>query len=332
MDRLTVLGAGSWGTTLAAILAGKGYEVGLWARSGSLAASIKEKFENETYLPGVRLSKNITPTNSLEEALRGSGLVVCAIPSHGIRDIFSTARRFMEAGSVIVSAAKGIEEGTHLTPSGILKEVLAGRPCGSIVVLSGPSFAREVSLKLPTAVCAASSSADDAAAVQKTFSTPSFRVYTNTDVTGVELGGALKNVIAISSGISDGLGLGNNARAALITRGLAEMARLGMKMGANPATFSGLSGIGDLVLTCTGALSRNYSVGYEIGRGRSLPDITKDMRMVAEGVKTSKGARSLAGIHNVEMPIAGAVYDVLYGGKSAKETVLELMMRELKGE
>ncbi|MBI5491960.1 MAG: NAD(P)-dependent glycerol-3-phosphate dehydrogenase [Deltaproteobacteria bacterium] len=331
IERFTVLGAGSWGTTLADVLAQKA-KVTLWARSSALCRSISEKSENETYLPGIKLSRNITPTDSLEEALSGAGLIVSAVPSHGLREIISRARPFIPAKAVIVSATKGIEETTGLTPHGIISDVLPRGEHGGIVVLSGPSFANEVARKLPAAVCAASESKDAADIVQKTFSTSYFRVYTNSDVIGVELGGALKNVIAIASGISDGLGLGNNARAALITRGLAEISRLGTRMGANPLTFSGLSGLGDLVLTCTAALSRNYTVGLEIGRGRKPGDITNSMRMVAEGVRTSKAAMELAASKGVDMPITGEVYNVLYKGRPPKDAVLELMTRELKGE
>ncbi len=331
MERLTVLGAGSWGTTLADVLAQKS-KVTLWARSSALCKSILEKSENETYLPGIKLSGNIKPTSSLEEAVSGADLVVSVIPSHGVREIISGATPFISKSAIIVSATKGIEETTGLTPHGIIREFLPEGACRGIVVLSGPSFANEVIRKLPAAVCAASKSADAANIVQKAFSTGYFRVYTNSDVTGVELGGALKNVIAIASGISDGLGLGNNARAALITRGLAEITRLGVRMGANPLTFSGLSGLGDLVLTCTAALSRNYTVGLEIGKGRGLKEITGSMRMVAEGVKTSKAAKELAEKNGVEMPITEEVYNVLYKGKPPKSAVLELMTRELKGE
>lgn len=332
MERVAVLGAGSWGTALAQIVADKGSGVALWMRSAGLCGQILKDQENLAYLPGVRLSKNLVPTTDIRQALEGARMIVSVVPSHGLRTVAALVRPLVAKDAIIVSATKGIEEGTNLTASGIIKEVFADIGYRDLVVLSGPSFAKEVSLNLPAAVCAASVSLESASAVQKAFSTPAFRVYTNSDVTGVELGGALKNVIAIASGISDGLGLGNNARAALITRGLAEMTRLGVAMGANQLTFSGLSGIGDLVLTCTGHLSRNYTVGYEIGKGRVLEDVTKGMRMVAEGVRTSIGASALAGIYSVEMPITAAVCDVLYGGKPAREAVFDLMMRELKGE
>lgn len=331
MGSLTVLGAGSWGTTLAQVLALKGYRVMLWAREAEVRRSILEVRENTVFLPGIKLSANIIPCETFEESLRGSDFIVSVIPSHGVRAVFSEAKRHVNKGAVIVSATKGIEEGTMLTACGILRDVF-GDMDTRLAVLSGPSFAKEVSLKLPTALCAASDSLEAAEQVQKAFSTPYFRVYTNSDVIGVELGGALKNVIAIAAGISDGLGLGHNARAALITRGLAEMTRLGVKMGAQPGTFAGLSGLGDLVLTCTGPLSRNYSVGVSIGKGEDIAEITKDMRMVAEGVKTSKGALELSRHNGVDMPITEGVYNVIYNGKAPKEAVMDLMTRELKGE
>ncbi|MBZ0221069.1 MAG: NAD(P)-dependent glycerol-3-phosphate dehydrogenase [Candidatus Methylomirabilis sp.] len=331
MGRITVLGAGSWGTTLAQVLALKGKKVSLWAREEEVRASIAERRENSMYLPGVELSSGITPFTSIKEALDGSDFVVSVIPSHGLRGVFTEARDFIADGSLIVSATKGIEEGSMMTPAGVISEALSGKPF-FFAVLSGPSFAKEVSRMLPAALSAASASIESARRVQEEFSTNYFRVYTNDDVTGVELGGALKNVVAIASGISDGLGLGHNARAALITRGLAEMARLGVKMGARRETFSGLSGLGDLVLTCTGPLSRNYSVGVSIGRGEAIGDITGRMLEVAEGVKTSRAARELASGNGVEMPITEAVYSVIYERKQPREAVLELMGRNLKGE
>ncbi|MBI4948609.1 MAG: NAD(P)-dependent glycerol-3-phosphate dehydrogenase [Deltaproteobacteria bacterium] len=332
MERLTVLGAGSWGTTLADILARKGFEAVLWARDPLLAEAIKRERENEPYLPGVKLSPNLRPTASLEEALSGSSLIVSAVPSHGLRDVFSRARPFIPKDAIIVSASKGIEEETLLTARAVIEDTLRETPHSDISVLSGPTFAKEVSVRLPAAVCAASRSHEAAERVQRAFSTQYFRVYTNSDIIGVELGGALKNVIAIAAGICDGLALGSNARAALITRGLAEMSRLGVKMGASPMTFSGLSGLGDLVLTSTAHLSRNYMVGREIGLGRKLPEITGTMKMVAEGVKTSRASRALAERQGADMPITTEVCRVLYEGKDPRDAVLELMMRGLKVE
>lgn len=330
--KIGVLGAGSWGTTLAALLAGKGFDVKLWVREPEVFEEIRKTNENKTFLPGVKLPSNLTPCREFKEALSGAFIVLCVVPSHGLRAVFSQALPFISKDAVIVSATKGMEEATGLTAAGILNDVLKGVSHDGIVALSGPTFATELALKLPAAATAASLSARAGAKAQQAFSTPYFRVYTNADVIGVELGGALKNVMAIASGISDGLKLGHNARAALITRGLAEMTRLGVKMGANPLTFSGLSGMGDLVLTCTGPLSRNYSVGVAIGQGKSMDEITKGMTMVAEGVKTSRAARSLAASVGVDMPITSAVYSVLYEGKEARDAVIELMNRDLKGE
>ncbi len=327
----TVIGGGSWGTTLANLLAEKGNAVRLWVRCASLCELIDTTGENPLYLEGIRLSQNILPTTSLEEALKDSSLVVCAVPSHGIRAIFKDASRYIGKEAIIVSASKGIEEGSHLTCSAILKECIQEELHQRVVVLSGPSFAKEVSRGLPTAVCVAGRT-DHAERIQKIFSTSSFRVYTSPDMTGVELGGALKNVVAIASGISDGLGLGNNARAALITRGLKEMVRLGIECGAEEKTFYGLSGMGDLVLTCTGELSRNRKVGLQIGRGKKLEEILSVMKMVAEGVRTSRSVRELARLKGVDMPITEQVYSILYDGKSPRVAVMELMTRRLKEE
>ena len=343
-EKIGVLGAGSWGTTLAALLAHKGFDVRLWVREPEVFDEIEKTGVNNAFLPGIKLPDNLKPCREFKEALSGASIVLCAVPSHGVRGVFKAARPFISGDAVIVSATKGMEEGTGLTPAGILKDTLKDAHYKGIVALSGPTFAKEVALKLPAAAAAASASMEAATIVQKTFSTPYFRVYTNTDVIGCEIGGALKNVIAIASGISDGLSLGHNARAALITRGLAEITRFGVQMGANPLTFSGLSGLGDLVLTCTGPLSRNYSVGVSIGQGGTIDEITKGMAggctpgrgctpgMVAEGVKTSKAARALAASIGVDMPITCAVYSVLYEGKGAKDAVFELMNRDLKGE
>ena len=330
MEKVSVLGAGAWGTAIAALLADNGHDVELWALEGEVVASINGVYENSVYLPGVRLPKGIKAHADLDTALAGARMVINVVPSHGVRQVFKKARGFIEPGAVITSASKGIEEETLKTPSGILTDLLGDE--FDIVALSGPSFAKEVSLKLPTAVSAASSSPGAAAYVQKVFSSEHFRVYTNTDIIGVELGGALKNVIAIASGISDGLKLGHNARAALITRGLNEMSTLGATLGAKSATFSGLSGLGDLVLTCTGPLSRNYTLGRSIGAGGNLKELLEGVRTVAEGVRTSKAARALASKHEVDMPITEAVCRVLYEGKGPRDAVRELMERELTHE
>lgn len=332
MEKIGVLGGGAWGTALANLLAEKGFDVTLWVRRDELCHLIKKTGENTDYLPGVKLSTRILPTNTLKEAITDKTLLVCAIPSHGIRGVLGEAGGFFSAGTIIISASKGIEEETLLTPSQILKEVFPKWLHSNLAVLSGPSFAREVSLHLPTAVVIASERLELAERWQAIFNTPYFRVYTTQDVIGVELGGALKNIIAIASGICDGLGLGNNARASLITRGLVELSRLGERMGANPSTFSGLSGLGDLVLTCTGELSRNRHVGVMIGKGHRLEDILAGMKMVAEGVKTTRAVYNMAHRLGVEMPITEEVYRVLYEGKPPQDAVWELMTRGLKGE
>ena len=330
MGSISVIGAGSWGTAIGVLVSGKGLKVTLWARNSEFCDTLRKEKENKLYLPGVKFPKTLSVTSTLADALKGARIVVCCVPSHGIREVFKGAA-LME-GAIIVSASKGIEQKTHLTPSGILGSVLPKGFNERIAIISGPTFAKEVSMGLPSAACAAASSIIVAEEVQEVFSTPSFRVYTNTDTIGVELGGAMKNVIAIASGISDGLGLGSNARAALITRGLKEISVLGSAMGAKEATFYGLSGLGDLVLTCTGPLSRNYTLGLAIGRGRSLTDILGEMRMVAEGVKTSIAARELAEAKGVELPITEQVCKVLHEGKSPKQAVMELMTRGLKHE
>lgn len=333
LSKIAILGAGSWGTALANHLAKKGYGVTLWMRESEIAESIEKERLNKLFLPGITLSENITPTCDLAHALSEVSLIVSSIPTQYIRSLFCSgdgggAAKLMSAGTTVVITSKGIEEGTALTGSGILKEAGIER----LTVLSGPSFAREVATGLPCAVVAASADPEAAKETQEAFSTSAFRVYTKDDVIGAELGGALKNVVALAAGISDGLGLGYNARAALITRGLAEIARLGVKMGARSETFSGLSGLGDLVLTCTGDLSRNRTVGQRIGSGETLDDIVSSMNMVAEGVRTAKGALLLSETYGVEMPIAEEVNKVLYQGKGPKEAVMDLMTRELKKE
>ncbi len=329
-DDITVLGAGSWGTTLANLLAEKGHGITLWAREAEAVKNINDHGVNDLFLPDVKLSPNIKAVASLTEAVAGAKMVVSVVPSHGVRAVFEQIKGAVPPEALLVSASKGIEQASLLTPSAIIRDVFTDDR--SVTVLSGPSFAIEVSAGLPAAVSAANPDTNTARLVQKTFSTPLFRVYTSDDVLGVELGGALKNVIAIASGISDGLELGFNARAALITRGLAEISRLGAALGAKARTFAGLSGLGDLVLTCTGPLSRNYTVGKELGRGRGADEIVSSMHMVAEGVKTSRAVLTLAGTKDVDMPIARAVCAVIDGEVSPKEAVLGLMRRELKEE
>jgi glycerol-3-phosphate dehydrogenase (NAD(P)+) len=331
MKRVSVIGAGSWGTTLAWILASKcrdkDVEVGLWVREEEVLSEVIETRENKSFLPGVELPENIIATSSLREAIEGVDVIVCVVPSHGIRGVFKEAAEYLKSDAIIVNASKGVEQGTLLTSREVLREILPDSFKDKVAALSGPSFAKEVSAGLPAAVSCASVHKADAAMIQELFSTPSFRVYTNTDPIGVELGGVLKNVIAIASGITDGLELGTNARAALITRGLNEISRLGVAMGGRRETFFGLSGVGDLVLTCTGVLSRNYTVGLRLGRGESMDEIVSSMKMVAEGVKTSHAVFELAKRHKIEMPITEEVVKVLYDGKAPKSAVTELMSR-----
>ena len=327
-----VVGAGSWGTAIADLLGTKGYDIHLWAYEPEVVDAIREKKENPLYLQGHRLSHRITPTSDLAGAVSDRDVVVTVVPSHYVRDISFKFADAVSNKTIVVSASKGIENQTRLTMTGVLAETLQQVSQDRMAVLSGPSFAKEVVQKQPTAVTVASEKPETAGFVQHVFATQSFRVYTSDDTVGVEMGGAVKNVIAIAAGIVDGLGLGLNARAALITRGLAEISRLGIKLGANPSTFSGLAGIGDLILTCTGNLSRNYTVGTLIGSGKSLEDILSDMRMVAEGVKTAKSVYNLCRDLDVDMPICQETYHILYEGLSPKKALQRLMTRDLKNE
>ncbi len=330
--KIGVVGAGSWGTALANLLALKGFVIDLWAFEAEVKEQIESCRENTVFLPGFPLSRNIQPTNNIADAVSQKNIVLIVVPSHVLRETARQIAGHISKETIIVSASKGIENKTHLTMSGVLKEVLPEIPENSFAVLSGPSFAREVAQKFPTVVTVASKDQELASLVQHVFATPYFRAYTNDDMVGVELGGAVKNVIAIAAGIIDGLGLGLNTRAALITRGLKEIRRLGMKLGANPRTFAGISGVGDLVLTCTGDLSRNHTVGKKIGQGMKLKDILPEMRMVAEGVRTAKSVYNLSRKLDVEMPISHEVYNILYNDASPKEAAHRLMTRELRQE
>lgn len=327
-----VIGAGSWGTTLANLLAGKGFPVALWVYEAELVSSMAAHQENGLYLPGIPLSRNIIPTASLEEAAGNKDLLFLVTPSHAVRQTVQKIAAHLPARTMLVSASKGIENRTLLTMSAVIRDELGLRDGQRLAVLSGPTFALEVSRKIPSAVTLASENQPLAREIQQILSTPFFRVYTNADVTGVELGGALKNVIAIAAGISDGLGFGFNTRAALITRGLAEISRLALNMGADRLTLSGLSGLGDLVLTCTGELSRNRTVGIRLGRGESLQEITRSMRTVAEGIRTAEAAHDLGVKTGVSMPITDQVHSILRGIKNPKDAVMELMTRDLKDE
>jgi glycerol-3-phosphate dehydrogenase (NAD(P)+) len=332
MGVIGVIGAGSWGTALANLLAKKGHAVNLWAYEEELVREMTATRVNSLFLPGITLSPQLKFTNSLEEAAADKDLVLFVAPTQVYRSVITGALPFLSDRTLLVNAAKGIELGTLMTISQISAQLLPPQIFANFCVLSGPSFAREVALEMPTAVVAAAPDSAIARQVQAAFAASCFRVYTNSDMIGVELGGSIKNVIAIAAGISDGLGLGYNPRAALITRGLAEMARLGLAMGAQSSTFAGLAGMGDLVLTCTGDLSRNRTVGMQLGEGKKLADILAGMRMVAEGVKTTESAFNLAKRLGVEVPIIEQVFRVLYEDKSPRQAVMELMTRELKAE
>ena len=328
MSYIAVIGAGSWGTTLAHLLSSKGFDIALWVYEKDLAEEIRQTRINSVYLPDIELPENIHVTGSLEEALKKARYIVNAVPAQYTRSIFKELLPHIIDKAIIVSVAKGIERGTLLTVSSILKE-LSAHP---VAVLSGPSFAKEVIKKLPTAVTLATENIHTGVHLQEIFNVNHFRVYTHDDLLGVELGGSLKNVMAIASGIADSLGLGNNARPSLITIGLIEITRLGIAMGAKERTFSGLSGIGDLVLTCSSPLSRNYTVGVKLGQGMKLKDILTQMRSVAEGVPTAESAYELSKKYHIEMPIIEQVYKVLYEDKDAVLAVKDLLERSLKSE
>ncbi len=327
-----VVGAGSWGTTLADLLAKQGYPVTLWAYEQDLVERMRLNRENDLYLPGIALAPNLEFTADLPEVAAGKDLLLLVPPSQVMRRVVTGAGPHIGPQTILVSASKGIENDTLLPMAEVLAEVLGESVKNRLAFLSGPSFAREVAAGMPTAVAVASQNREVAQRVQEIFSTDYFRVYRNEDVIGVELGGALKNVIALAAGVSDGLGFGYNTRAALITRGLAEITRLGVALGAKSVTFSGLAGMGDLVLTCTGDLSRNRTVGMELGRGKTLDEILAGMNMVAEGVKTTLSTYQLAQKIGVEVPITEQMYLILYQDKNARQAVTDLMQRELKAE
>ncbi|MDM8538143.1 NAD(P)H-dependent glycerol-3-phosphate dehydrogenase [Desulfobacterales bacterium HSG17] len=330
--KIGVVGGGSWGTALANLLAEKSCKIDFWVFEENVKNQIKSDRENKMFLPGFKLSENLMPSNDLAKVVFGKDMVLIVVPSHVMRHVSGQMAPHISGDIVLVSASKGIENKTHLTMSGILAQTLPQVSENKLAVLSGPSFAKEVVQKVPTVVTAASKDSNTADFVQQVFSTPEFRVYSSDDIIGVELGGSVKNVIAIAAGMIDGLGLGLNTRAALITRGLAEMRRLGLALGANPRTFTGSAGIGDLVLTCTGDLSRNHTLGKKIGEGKTLKDILSEMHMVAEGVKTAKSVYNLSKKLGVEMPISHEIYHILYEDVSPKEALQRLMTRDLKQE
>lgn len=329
---VTIIGAGSWGTALSLVVARNGHAVRLWAREPEVAQSIGQHHRNPYYLPEFDLPASITATTSLQEALSGTDFCLLVVPSHVMREVASTIRAYLRSDTVLVTATKGIENVSLMRMSEVLIDVLGVQFEKQIAVLSGPSFALEVAKGEPTAIVAASRSGEISERVQKEFSSQLFRIYTNSDVVGVELGGALKNVVAIATGVVRGLGFGTNSAAAIITRGLAEVARLSIACGARVETMAGLAGLGDLVLTCTGELSRNRYVGVELGRGRKLSEITSGMREIAEGVKTTKAIYELGRRMNIDMPITASMHALLYEDKPALEAASELMDRPLKRE
>ena len=329
--KIAVIGAGSWGTTVAAIAATNAPTI-LWARNAELVDRIRAEHANEDYLPGVALPADLAATVSIEEAVSGADVVVLGVPSHGLRAVLETARPYFDRNTPVLSLVKGVKQETLLRMTEVAADVLDDHRRDRIGVLTGPNLAREVAAGQPTASVVAIGDADTAAELQRLFMTATFRVYTNPDVIGCEIAGALKNVVAIAAGVAHGLGYGDNTKAALITRGLAELARLGIALGGEPMTFSGLAGMGDLVATCTSEKSRNRSVGVALGEGRSLDEIVAEMNMVAEGVKSTAGVLELARRAGVEMPIAEQVGAVLYEGRKPAEIVPALMLREAKPE
>ncbi|MBO6577373.1 MAG: NAD(P)H-dependent glycerol-3-phosphate dehydrogenase [Rhodothermales bacterium] len=331
-DRIAVIGAGSWGTALAISLALGGRDVSLWARRSEAAEVMRTERHNPTYLPRAIIPDGVQVTSDLESAIRDRGVWLFATPSQSVREVAGKVAGFATPKHVLVSVAKGIENGTLLTTSGVLREAVPTVPAERIGVLYGPSHAEEVAAAVPTAVVVAFDDLEVAEHVQDLFMSPRLRVYSNPDLLGVEIAGSVKNILAIATGICDGVGYGDNAKAALITRGIAEIKRLGVAMGAREETFSGLAGIGDLVVTCMSRHSRNRYVGEQIGKGRALDDIRSEMKMVAEGVRTAVSVHELAARHKVEMPIVEAVYDILFNGKAPRAAVHDLMTRAAKRE
>lgn len=329
MAKISILGAGSWGTALAVLLYNNGHQVLLWSALTEEVSMLREKREQTSKLPGVRLSEEIEITSDLERALREADVAVLAVPSPFTRSTASQMAPFVREGQKIVNVAKGVEEKTLMTLSDIIEEEI---PQADVAVLSGPSHAEEVGKGIPTTCVVSAGTRETAEYLQSIFMSPVFRVYTTPDMLGVELGGSLKNVIALAAGIADGLGYGDNTKAALITRGIAEIARLGEKMGARRETFYGLSGMGDLIVTCASIHSRNRKAGYLIGQGKTMEEAMKEVKMVVEGVYSARAARELAEKYEVEMPVITEVNRVLFEGKSAAEAVMDLMLRDKKVE
>jgi glycerol-3-phosphate dehydrogenase (NAD(P)+) len=332
VKNLAIIGAGSWGTALAMVLAPKFSRIRLWVYEQDLAARIQETRINDVYLSNCIIPVHVEPTSDLATALDGAEVVLSVMPSHHMRGLYQQMLPYLNESMVFVSATKGLENGTLLRMSEVIAEVVAKRFPPRVAVISGPTFAREVAQFEPTALVVASEDSAVGECVQAAFSGPSFRLYTSRDPIGVEIGGSIKNVVAIGSGVLHGMGLGHNATAALITRGLAEMTRLAVAMGGRPLTLAGLAGLGDLVLTCTGDLSRNRTVGIELAHGRKLDEIVGSMKMVAEGIKTTNAAVDLARRYSIEMPISEQMFQMLHFGISPREAIQRLMERSLKGE
>jgi len=329
---IAVLGAGSWGTTLALLLIEKGYDVRLWEYHTDNVNVMRETRENVAFLPGILLPERLLVTNDIDEACRSAGMLVTAVPSQHLRSVLSHLSTKKLSETIICNVAKGIETESLMTMTEVIEDSLPHCRKDHLAVLSGPSHAEEVSKRIPTAIVAASVKSRTAKIVQDVFLTPYFRVYVNEDLRGVELGGSIKNVIAVAAGISDGAGFGDNTKAAIMTRGIYEITRLGVKMGAQPRTFAGLSGIGDLIVTCMSKHSRNRYVGEQVGAGKPLQEVLKSMVMIAEGVPTTKSVHALSQKLGVEMPIAGAVYQVLFEGRNPHDATEDLMTRDAKGE
>lgn len=330
--KVSVIGGGAWGTALAQLASSNRHEVTMWVYEPEVAEDINRNHRNQLFLPDVPLSPEIRAKNDMAEVLEGADMVISVVPSHLVRGVMEEAAPHIPEDAILVTASKGIEDDTLLTMTGVIEEVVAPQVSRRLVALSGPSFAKEVARGVPTVVVSACRDIRVAEKVQHALSTDYFRIYSQTDVVGVELGGAVKNPIAIAVGVADGMGLGLNTRAAIITRGLAEIARLGVKMGANPMTFAGLAGMGDLVLTCTGDLSRNRQVGLKIGQGKKISEILAETRSVAEGVKNAATVYKLSQKMEVSMPIIEQIHLILYADKSPKMAVIDLMTRRLKSE
>ncbi len=327
-ERIAVIGAGSWATALVYLLGNKGMPVKIWARNASVVQEINEAKRNSVYLPGVVLPGNVVATGSIGEALRGATVVIYAVPSHAFRQVLGKSLKHLPREALVVNTAKGLEENTVKRLSEVFSDVVGTERAAYYNLLSGPSHAEEVGKDMPTAVAISGGNPEYMSFLQDVFMTSNFRVYTNSDLIGVELAGALKNIIALGTGIADGLGFGDNTKAALMTRGLAEITRLGIIMGADPLTFAGLAGVGDLIVTCTSPHSRNRRAGIEIGKGSTLGEAVKKVKMVVEGVRTTRVAKQLSEAKRVEMPITTQMYEVLFSGLSAKKAVYNLMTRE----